>query len=44
MIKSLIPKIGIQAKFLSNLNELKKHEDIYMNNIPDEFNKVKLIE
>lgn len=42
MIKSLIPKIGKQAKFLSNLNELKSHGDI--NNIPDEFNQVKLIE
>ncbi|KAL4142032.1 hypothetical protein QTP88_004564 [Uroleucon formosanum] len=37
MIKSLIPKIGKQAKFLSNLNELKSHGDI--NNIPDEFNQ-----
>lgn len=41
MIKSLIPKIGTQAKFLSNLNELKSHGDI---NIPYEFNQVKLIE
>ncbi|CAI6359930.1 unnamed protein product [Macrosiphum euphorbiae] len=36
MIKSLIPKIGTQAKFLSNLNELKSHGDI---NIPYEFNQ-----
>lgn len=41
MIKSLIPKIGAQAKFVSNFNELKSHGDI---KIPNEFNQVKLIE
>lgn len=44
MIKSLIPKIGTQAKFLSNLNELKNHGDTNINHITDEFNKVKLIQ